>query len=94
MAVNDTASEIPDGMNPDAAAQWPPRELIDSFLGSFGPGSLDDGLWPGEAAFASDDPEVAAAARQFRDTLARFCSGVIVLSLKTGMLSGPESIAA
>lgn len=80
MAVNDTASEIPDGMNPDAAAQWPPRELIDSFLGSFGPGSLDDGLWPGEAAFASDDPEVAAAARQFRDTLARFCSGVTVVT--------------
>ena len=44
--------EIPDGMNPDAAAQWPPRELIDSFRGSF-----DGGLWPGEApAFPPDDP--------------------------------------
>ena len=76
MPVGGAAPEIPEGMNPDAAAQWPPRELIDSFLGG-----LDDGLWPGEVpGFASDDPEVAAAGRRFRDTLARFCSGVTVVT--------------
>lgn len=67
---------IPDGMNPEAAAQWPPRELIDSFLGSF-----DDGLWPGETStHPLDDEAAAAAGRRFRDTLARFCSGVTVVT--------------
>lgn len=63
--------EIPEGMAEDAARTWPPRELIDSFLGTF-----DVGLWPGEAATGPDD----AAARAFRDTLARFCSGVTVVT--------------
>ena len=35
--VND---EIPEGMSEDARASWPPRELIDSFLGSF-PGDFE-----------------------------------------------------
>lgn len=76
VASQSLTPEIPEGMNPNAAAQWPSRELIDSFLGSF-----DDGLWPGEApSFPPDDPEAAAAARQFRDTLSRFCSGVTVIT--------------
>jgi 3-hydroxy-9,10-secoandrosta-1,3,5(10)-triene-9,17-dione monooxygenase reductase component len=71
-----SAREVPEGMNPEAAAQWPPRELIDSFLGSF-----DDGLWPGETStFPADDEAAAAAARRFRDTLSRFCSGVTVVT--------------
>lgn len=63
--------DIPDGMAADAAQTWPPRELIDSFLGTF-----DTGLWPGEEATGPDD----AGARRFRDTLARFCSGVTVVT--------------
>jgi 3-hydroxy-9,10-secoandrosta-1,3,5(10)-triene-9,17-dione monooxygenase reductase component len=76
-----THAEVPEGMSPDAAATWPPRELIDSFLGSF-----DGGLWPGEtSAFPSDDEAAVAAARHFRDTLSRFCSGVtVVTSLSDG----------
>lgn len=71
--------EIPEGMDPDAAAHWPPRELIDSFLGA------DGGLWPGEtSAFPPDDEAAAVAARQFRDTLSRFCSGVTVVTSYSG----------
>jgi 3-hydroxy-9,10-secoandrosta-1,3,5(10)-triene-9,17-dione monooxygenase reductase component len=69
-------AEVPPGMSPDAVATWPPRELIDSFLGSF-----DTGLWPGETGSVSlDDPAAVAAAREFRDTLGRFCSGVTVVT--------------
>lgn len=63
--------EIPEGMAEDAARTWPPRELIDSFLGTF-----DTGLWPGEEAAGPDDE----AGRRFRDTLGRFCSGVTVVT--------------
>lgn len=71
-------AEIPEGMSPDAAATWPPRELIDSFLGP-------EGLWPGEtASFDADDEEAQSAARRFRDTLARFCSGVTVVTSMSG----------
>jgi len=72
--------EVPAGMSPDAVTTWPPRELIDSFLGSF-----DTGLWPGEAGSVSlDDPAAVAAARAFRDTLARFCSGVTIVTSVAG----------
>ena len=30
-----TRVEIPEGVSSDAESTWPPRELIDSFLGSF-----------------------------------------------------------
>jgi len=72
--------EIPAGMSPDAVTTWPPRELIDSFLGTY-----DTGLWPGEAGSVPlDDPVAVAAAREFRDTLGRFCSGVTVVTSVAG----------
>lgn len=72
--------DIPEGMADDAAQTWPPRELIDSFLGTF-----DTGLWPGEEAVGPDDE----AGRRFRDTLARFCSGVtVVTSVSDGLPVG------
>jgi len=73
-------AEIPEGMNPDAAAHWPPRELIESFLGTFD----DEGLWPGESAIATDDQAAIEAGRRFRDTLGRFCSGVTVITSMSG----------
>ena len=74
------APDVPEGMNPDAAAHWPPRELIESFLGTFD----DEGIWPGETAVATDDPAAIEAARRFRDTMGRFCSGVTVITSVSG----------
>ncbi len=68
--------DIPDGMSADAAASWPPQELIDSFLGSF-----EIELRPGESTeVPADDEEAQAAARRFRDVLGRYCSGVTVVT--------------
>lgn len=67
---------VPEGMSPDAAANWPSQTLIDSFLGN-----LDFEFRPGEdVTLASDDPEAIAAARQFRDVLGRYASGVTVIT--------------
>ena len=67
---------VPEGMSPDAAATWPSRELIESWLGDF-----DFELRPGEESFLpSDDPEAIAAARRFRDVLGRFATGVTVVT--------------
>lgn len=72
--------DVPEGMKPDAARSWPPRELIDSFLGNF-----DFELRPGESStIAADDPEAQAAARRFRDVLGRYCSGVTVVTAVSG----------
>lgn len=72
--------EIPAGMAPDARESWPPRELIDSFLGAF-----DFEFRPGESADIADTAEAQAAARRFRDVLGRYCSGVTVV---TSMAAG------
>lgn len=74
-----TDHEIPQGMSSDAASTWPPRELIDSFLGNF-----DFEFRPGEVADVGDSEEAQAAARRFRDTLGRYCSGVTVVTSETG----------
>lgn len=71
--------DIPSGMNPDARAEWPPRELIDSFLGTF-----DFEFRPGESADIADTAEAQAAARRFRDVLGRYCSGVTVVTSMAG----------
>jgi 3-hydroxy-9,10-secoandrosta-1,3,5(10)-triene-9,17-dione monooxygenase reductase component len=69
-------NELPDGMADDARASWPPRELIDSFLGSF----PHDFEWrPGET-IEVDDEEAQNQARRFRDVLGRYASGVTVVT--------------
>jgi 3-hydroxy-9,10-secoandrosta-1,3,5(10)-triene-9,17-dione monooxygenase reductase component len=75
----DRAGEIPAGMSPDARESWPPRELIDSFLGTF-----DFEFRPGESADIADTAEAQAAARRFRDVLGRFCTGVAVVTSMAG----------
>lgn len=72
-------NDIPAGMNPDAREEWPPRELIDSFLGTF-----DFEFRPGESADIADTAEAQAAARRFRDVLGRYCSGVTVVTSMAG----------
>lgn len=62
-------------MREDAHTSWPPQELIDSFLGNF-----DFDLRPGETLDAGDSEAAQAAARKFRDTLARYGSGVTVIT--------------
>jgi 3-hydroxy-9,10-secoandrosta-1,3,5(10)-triene-9,17-dione monooxygenase reductase component len=70
--------EIPEGMNPDARETWPSPELIQSWLGD---ADFDFEWRPGEGtAVHADDPAAVAAARQFRDVLGRFASGVTVVT--------------
>lgn len=81
--VRDTgpvSDEIPEGMRADAKASWPPRALIDSFLGNF-PTSFE--FRPGEE-LEVDGEEAQARAREFRDVLGRYCSGVTVVTTVSG----------
>lgn len=72
------SDDVPEGMNPDARATWPPRELIDSGLGG---ADLDFEFRPGEESdIPLGDAERVAAARRFRDVLGRFASGVTVVT--------------
>ena len=72
------SDEVPEGMNPDAAATWPSRELIASWLGD---ADVDFEFRPGEeSAIPLDDAERVAEARRFRDVLGRFASGVTVVT--------------
>lgn len=73
------AEQIPEGMKPDARESWPPKELIDSYLGPF-----DFEFRPGEHTDLPDDEAVKAAARRFRDVLGQFCSGVTVVTAMSG----------
>lgn len=69
-------TDVPVGMNPDAAENWPSRELIEQWLGDF-----DFQLRPGEdLSVPRDDPEAQQAARHFRDVLGRFATGVTVIT--------------
>lgn len=74
------AAEIPEGMSEDARASWPPRELIEDFLGSF---PHDFELRPGEH-LEVDGEEAQARARHFRDVLGRYASGVTVVTTVSG----------
>lgn len=75
-----TDSGVPEGMSSDAATSWPSRELIDSFLG----GSGEEFAWrPGEVVHI-DGEAAQAAARQFRDVLGRYASGVTVVTAMQG----------
>lgn len=72
--------EIPSGMRDDARESWPPRELIESFLGNF-----NFEFRPGEDTDIADTEAAQAAARRFRDVLGHYCSGVtVVTSLSEG----------
>ncbi len=76
--MDPVSADIPEGMSPDARANWPSRELIDSFLGDGGFGFQ---LHPGEEpSIDLEDPTAVARARAFRDVLGRFCSGVTVIT--------------
>lgn len=66
--------DIPEGMVDDAADTWPPRELIDSFLGGF---ALD----PRDGVDEADD--TIGTAPEFRMALGRFGSGVTVVASMT-----------
>ena len=75
-----TDEQIPEGMSPDAAASWPPRELIDSYLG----GHHEMFAWrPGEVV-QIDGEEAQAAARKFRDVLGQYASGVTIVTSMQG----------
>lgn len=74
--------EIPEGIKPDARETWPSHDLIESWLGD---SMYDFQFRPGEdISVSTDDPEAMAAARQFRDVLGRFASGVTVVTSMSG----------
>jgi 3-hydroxy-9,10-secoandrosta-1,3,5(10)-triene-9,17-dione monooxygenase reductase component len=74
--------EVPEGMRGDAKETWPSHDLIESWLGD---SMYDFQFRPGEDSFVdADDPEAVAAARQFRDVLGRFASGVTVVTAISG----------
>jgi 3-hydroxy-9,10-secoandrosta-1,3,5(10)-triene-9,17-dione monooxygenase reductase component len=76
------SAEIPEGMNADAQETWPSHDLIESWLGD---SMYDFQFRPGEDIVVdADDPEAVAAARQFRDVLGRFASGVTVVTSISG----------
>jgi 3-hydroxy-9,10-secoandrosta-1,3,5(10)-triene-9,17-dione monooxygenase reductase component len=74
--------DVPEGMRPDARETWPSHDLIESWLGD---SMYDFQFRPGEdLVLDEDDPEAIAAARQFRDVLGRFASGVTVVTSMSG----------
>jgi len=78
-----SGTDIPEGISSDAAQTWPPRDLIDSFLGSF------DFSAPSDATVTLEDAE---AAQIFRGVLGRFASGIVVVTSSTA--SGPVGMTA
>jgi len=77
MTASMPSHEIPEGMSSDARETWPSQELIESFLGT----GFDFELRLGEhTPIPADDPEAAERARQFRDVLGLFCTGVAVVT--------------
>ena len=75
------SDDIPDGMATDARETWPSSTLIDSYLGT----GFDFELRLGEhTPLPVDDPEAAERARQFRDVLGIFATGVTVVTSLSG----------
>jgi 3-hydroxy-9,10-secoandrosta-1,3,5(10)-triene-9,17-dione monooxygenase reductase component len=68
-------------VTPAREVTWPPQEMIGQFLGD-----LDFHYRLGEdTPLPADDPDALAMARDFRDVLGRFASGVtVVTSLSNG----------
>ncbi|WP_231123770.1 flavin reductase family protein [Nocardioides sambongensis] len=81
MPADETPSDIPEGISPDARVTWPPPALIDSWLGD---AEVDFEFRPGEDVAVHDDPEARAAARRFRDVLGCFGSGITVITTMSG----------
>ena len=81
--VDPEVPDIPEGIKQDARETWPSHDLIESWLGD---SMYDFQFRPGEdISVSTDDPEAMAAARQFRDVLGRFASGVtVVTSMSNG----------
>ena len=74
--------DVPEGMSHDARETWPSHDLIESWLGD---SMYDFQFRPGEDVLVDeDDPAAMAAARQFRDVLGRFASGVTVITAISG----------
>jgi 3-hydroxy-9,10-secoandrosta-1,3,5(10)-triene-9,17-dione monooxygenase reductase component len=68
-------------MRTDARETWPSQELIESYLGT----GFDFELRLGEhTPLPVDDPEAAARAREFRDVLGVFATGVTVVTSMSG----------
>lgn len=81
MSPDAETTSIPEGISPDARETWPSPDLISSWLGDAG---YDFELRPGEDVELPEDPAAQAAARQFRDVLGRFASGVTVVTSISG----------
>lgn len=79
--VAENQDAIPEGISPDARETWPHPELIQSWLGD---AEVDFELRPGEEVVVHDDPAAQAAARQFRDVLGCFASGITVITTMSG----------
>ena len=74
--------EVPEGMRQDARETWPSHDLIESWLGE---SMYDFQFRPGEDVLLDeDDTEAIAAAREFREVLGRFASGVTVVTAMSG----------
>lgn len=73
--------DLLEGMSDDARQNWPSPSLIDSWLGDE---DIDFEFRPGEDVAVHDDPEARAAARQFRDVLGQFASGITVVTTMSG----------
>lgn len=71
--------DIPAGMREDAAQTWPPKGLIDSYMGDM----YDFELRLGESTPIPHEPAAMEQARLFRDVLGLFCSGVTVITTDT-----------
>ncbi len=86
---SDPSPDVPEGMRPDARETWPSRELIDSFLGT----GFDFELRLGEhTPIPTDDPEAAERARQFRDVLGLFATGVTVVTSMSRRRAGRDDL--
>jgi 3-hydroxy-9,10-secoandrosta-1,3,5(10)-triene-9,17-dione monooxygenase reductase component len=72
-----SADELPEGMSPDARSTWPHPSLIGDFLGD---AEVDFEFRPGEDVVVHDDPAAREAARNFRDVLGCFASGITVIT--------------
>ena len=80
MSAAEPSPEIPDGISDDARETWPSQQLIESFLNT----GDDFELRLGEHTPIPADPEAAQRARQFRDVLGLFATGVTVVTSLSG----------